>query len=83
MAVVFSIWWEANTMKLLYNAGSFLLLVFVALALFNLSSVARFRTDVAISIWTSASALALSFGLYAVYLRQRIAALEKQLQALK
>jgi hypothetical protein len=54
-------------------------LVFVTLALITLRSVFLFRGDVALCIWAFVSALGVSFGLYAVYLRNRIAALEKRL----
>jgi hypothetical protein len=66
-------------MKLLSSLGSALSLMFVAVALFKLRSVALFRADVAVCIWAFASALGLTFGVYFVYLRNRIAELEKRL----
>jgi hypothetical protein len=66
-------------MKLFSGIGGVLSLAFVGFALANLWSVALFRKDVAQCIWAFASALGMSFGLYAVYLHQRIAALEKRL----
>ena len=66
-------------MKLLCNIGAVASLVFVAVALFKLRSVMLFRSDVAICIWAFVSALGLNFGMYAFYLRNRIAALEKRL----
>ncbi len=66
-------------MKLWSSIGALLSLAFVALALFKLWSVSLFSREVAICIWAFASALALSFGLYAFALRGRIAALEKRM----
>jgi hypothetical protein len=66
-------------MKLLSVIGAVGMLAFVALALFKLRSVFLFRADVAICVWAFASSLGLAFGLYAVSLRNRIAALERRL----
>jgi hypothetical protein len=65
---------------LLYSAGAAISLAFVILALYKLRSVALVRTDIAICIWAFVSALGLSFGLYALFLRNRIAALEARLE---
>jgi hypothetical protein len=66
-------------MKLLSDIGGLTSLVLAALALVNLWSVVRFRLDVAICIWAFVSSIGLGFGLYALNLRNRIAALEKRL----
>ncbi len=63
-------------MKLLFSIGGILSLAFVVLALFKLRSIALVQADVATCIWAFASALALSFGLYAFALRTRIEALQ-------
>jgi hypothetical protein len=66
-------------MRVLSGIGIVLTLAFVGLALTNLWSVVLFRNDVALCIWAFASALGVSFGLYAVSLQSRITAVEKRL----
>jgi hypothetical protein len=70
-------------MKLFLATGAIASFLLALLGLLFLWKVALFRRDVAICILTLTSAFGLNLSLYVFYLRGRITALEKQLQARK
>jgi len=67
-------------MKLLYPVGGLISLVFLAVGFFWLWKLGLTGTDLSLCILGLISGPVLAFGLYLLYLRDRIDAMEKRLK---